>query len=321
MNRNCYLFYGNDIFRIKKETELLFQENEIDLDSVEVYDAEEEGIDQAITNAMTMPFMADKKGVVIKNASFLDGRTTINENEADKLKSFCELKLEETILVIQNNSDSLSNKSSLAKYLTKNIVTKKFIQDAKDFDVYDYVKKELAKHNLRIQPFALTQFINRANTSHENLNNELQKLIFYAYKRGEIDANCVFEVVSREVEDNIFELVNALLEKDHEKVFKVYEDLVIHNVKSTQILAVVANKFLEILYTKSLLEIGYRKFDIEKFFGYSSGRVYYMIKNAQETDDELLYETIDKLETLDYKIKSGKIDKDLGPQLFFLAGK
>lgn len=321
MNRNCYLFYGNDIFRIKKETELLFQENEIDLESVEVYDAEEEGIDQAITNAMTMPFMADKKGVIIKNASFLDGRTTLNENEAEKLKRFCELKLEETILVIQNNADNLSNKISIVKYLTKNIITKKFIQDAKDFDVYDYVRKELSKHNLRIQPFALTQFINRANTSHENLNNELQKLIFYAYKKGEIDANCVFEVVSREIEDNIFELVNALLERDREKVFKVYDDLVVHNVRSTQILAVVANKFLEILYTKSLLGIGYTKFDIEKFFGYSSGRVYYMIKNAQETDDELLYENIEKLETLDYQIKSGKIDKDLGPQLFFLAGK
>ena len=70
MNRNCYLFYGNDHFLIKKETDLVFQENEIDLKTVEFYDAEEEGIDAAITSAMTLPFLADKKGVVIKNALF-----------------------------------------------------------------------------------------------------------------------------------------------------------------------------------------------------------------------------------------------------------
>jgi len=321
MNRNCYLFYGNDNFLIKKETDLVFQENEIDLAYIEVYDAEEEGIDQAITNAMTMPFLADKKGVVIKNATFLEEAQKIEDQEIEKIVSFCEMRSEQTILVIQFASDNLDFKSKLVKYLTKNIITKKFVNEDKNFDPYDFVKKELAKHNLKIQPFALTQFINRANTNHENLNNELQKLIYYSYKLKEIDANAVFEVVNREIEDNVFDLVNALLENDRDKVFKVYEDLIIHNVKSTQILAVVANKFLEILYTKALIYSGYSKADIEKFFGYSSGRVYYMIKNAQETSDDVLYENISKLEELDFQIKSGKIDKDLGPQLFFIAGK
>jgi len=321
MNRNCYLFYGNDNFLIKKETDLVFQENEIDLAYIEVYDAEEEGVDQAITNAMTLPFLADKKGVVIKNAYFLEGSQKIEDAEIDKIINFCEMRLEQTVLVIQINSENIDFKSKLVKYLSKNVITKKFVNEDKNFDPYDFVKKELAKHKLKIQPFALTQFINRANTNHENLNNELQKLIYYSYNLKEIDANTVFEVVNREIEDNVFDLVNALLENDRDKVFKVYEDLITHNAKSTQILAVVASKFIEILYTKALLSSGYKKTDIEKFFGYSSGRVYYMIKNAKDTSDELLYENISKLEELDFQIKSGKIDKDLGPQLFFLAGK
>ena len=321
MNRNCYLFYGEDHFMIKKETDLVFKENEIDLNMIEVYDGEEDGVDLAVTNAMTMPFLTDKKGVVIKNAKFLTTDQNITEQEASKLINFCEMKFDQTILVIQVYSDNLDLKTKLTKYLTKNIITKKFVINDKAFDVYDYVKKQLAKHNLKIQPFALTQFINRANTNMDNLNNELEKLIYYSYNLEEINADMVFEVINREIEDNIFELVNALLDKNREKVFKVYFDLVEHNVKTTQILAVVANKFLEILYTKALMNIKYNKTDIEKFFGYSSGRVYYMMKNASEVSDELLFENIKNLEELDYSIKSGRIDKDLGPELYFLGGK
>ncbi|MGD9761074.1 MAG: DNA polymerase III subunit delta [Candidatus Izemoplasmatales bacterium] len=321
MNRNCYLFYGEDHFMIKKETDLVFQENEIDLSMIEVYDGEDEGLDTAVTNAMTMPFLADKKGVVIKNATFLIADQTISDQEADKLINFCEMKFDQTVLVIQVPSDNLDYKGKLAKYLTKNIITKKFVINDKTFDVYDYVRKQLAKHNLKIQPFALTQFINRANSNMDNLNNELQKLIYYSYNLGEINADIVFEVISREIEDNIFDLVNSLLEKNQEKVFKVYYDLIDHNVKTTQILAVVASKFLEILYTKALMNIKYNKADIEKFFGYSSGRVYYMMKNASEVSDDILFENIKNLEELDYNIKSGRIDKDLGPELYFLGGK
>ncbi len=306
---------------IKKETDLVFQENEIDLSMIEVYDGEDEGLDTAVTNAMTMPFLADKKGVVIKNATFLIADQTISDQEADKLINFCEMKFDQTVLVIQVPSDNLDYKGKLAKYLTKNIITKKFVINDKTFDVYDYVRKQLAKHNLKIQPFALTQFINRANSNMDNLNNELQKLIYYSYNLGEINADIVFEVISREIEDNIFDLVNSLLEKNQEKVFKVYYDLIDHNVKTTQILAVVASKFLEILYTKALMNIKYNKADIEKFFGYSSGRVYYMMKNASEVSDDILFENIKNLEELDYNIKSGRIDKDLGPELYFLGGK
>ncbi|HPD99754.1 MAG TPA: DNA polymerase III subunit delta [Bacillota bacterium] len=321
MNRNCYLFYGEDLFLIKKETDLVFQENEIDLSTVEVYDGEEEGVDNAVTSAMTLPFLTDRKGIVITNAKFLTSEQNINEAEADKLINFCEMKLDQTVLVIQVRADNLEFKSKLVKYLTKNTIAKKFAIHDKGFDVYDYVKKELAKHDLKIQSYALTQFVNRANINMDNLNNELQKLIYFSYGMKEINADTVFQVVNREIEDNIFELVNAILEKNQEKIFKVYHDLVEHNVKSTQVLSVISSKFLEILYTKSLISIGYGKTDIEKFFGYSSGRVYYMMKNASEVSYDVLYQNISNLEDLDYKIKSGKIDKDLGPQLYLLSNK
>lgn len=321
MNRNCFLLYGEAHFLIKKETDLIFKDNQIDSSLIEVYDGEDESLTNIITNAMTLPFLADKKGVVIRNANFLTTSQSISDQEAQLLIDFCEMNLDQTILVIQIVSDSLDFRGKLPKYLTKNIITKKFDVNDKENDVYSHVKKVLAENGLKIQAYALTQFINRANTNIDNLNNELQKLIAYSYNKKEINSDMVFDVVSREIEDNIFDLVNALLEKNQDKVFKIYQDLLVHSVKSTQILAVIANKFLEVLYIKALLKIKYTKPDIEKFFGYSSGRVYYMIKNAEEVTDEVLYQNICQLEELDFQIKSGQIDKDLGPELYFLSNK
>ncbi len=319
MNKNCFLFYGDDHFSIKKETEKVFRENEIDLSDVETYDAEEEGIDNALTGAMTLPFLSERKGVVIKNSLFLTEKISLSESDTKKLIDFCEMKLDQTVLVIQITTSDIDKKSKIFKYLNQNIETKAFVKDDKSFDIYQYIKNELKKHKMTIQAYALSQFINRAYTNFDNLNNELQKLIYYSYGNNEINSDMVMAVISREVEDNVYDLVNALLEKDKDKVFKVYNDLILHNVKTTQIIAVLANKFLEILYTKSLIGIKYSKLDIEKFFGYSSGRVYYMMKNAKETDYDLLYDNIRKIENLDYQIKSGKIDKDLGMELFFLT--
>jgi DNA polymerase-3 subunit delta len=56
-----------------------------------------------------------------------------------------------------------------------------------------------------------------------------------------------------------------------------------------------------------------------KYFKASSGRVYYMIQNANNVEDQLLIDTLSKVEELDYQIKSGQIDKFLGIELFILS--
>jgi len=83
-------------------------------------------------------------------------------------------------------------------------------------------------------------------------------------------------------------------------------------------IGVLMNKFQEILLTKELLREKKTFEDVMKYFAASKGRVYYMMKNAKEIDDNSLFQTIVRLEKLDYEIKSGLVDKNLGFEVFML---
>jgi DNA polymerase-3 subunit delta len=317
MNKYCYLLYGDDHYSIKEKTNQIFMEFDISEEAIEVYDFDESGLHIALSNALTLPFLVDKKGVVIRNASFLKKQGKATEEEIEDLIRFCQMNVPETILVIQAPYEKIDGQKKIVRFLKKHIKHQGFYQDKK-LNVYDYVKEKLMDNDINIEPFALTQFVNRIKHDLDSINNEIDKLISFGSNKEVINADMVIQITSKDVDDNIFNLVNALMENNKTKVIEIYEDLKSINTSEIWILSTISNKFLEILHTKSLIKIGYNQKDIMTYFKVSSGRAYYMKKNADETDMDQLQTYMRALSDLDYKIKSGQIDKRLGMELFLL---
>lgn len=317
MNKNCYLLYGDNHFLIKETTEKIFLRSGILEESIESYDYEESGLHLALSNALTLPFLVEKKGVVIRNASFLTKQKQASEDEINDLTRFCQMNVEETVLVIQAPYEKLDGQKSIFKYLKKNINSSDLTQK-KDINLYDFVREQLSLHDLKIEPFALTQFINRVNHDMDSLNNEINKLVSFSKGKQIINDEIVIQITSKDIDENIYNLVNALLDRNKQKLMDIYNDLKTTNTNDIWILSTIANKFLEILHTKSLVDLGYKQADIMKYFNISSGRAYYMKKNADEISHSKLESYISQLTELDYKIKSGLIDKTLGLELFLL---
>jgi hypothetical protein len=61
------------------------------------------------------------------------------------------------------------------------------------------------------------------------------------------------------------------------------------------------------------------KEEIATYFKVKPGRAYYMMEAARKIKEENLKSLIKRVSDLDYNIKSGKIDKKLGLQLFILG--
>lgn len=318
MNANCILFYGNDSYLMKKKLDELFQTNEIEEQDIESYDYEEDGIEVALTSAMTLPFLTDVKGVVLRNCTFLTDKKNASSDEVAAVMKYCDFVNPTTILVLLAPYEKLDSRKKIVKYLTKHIETKSFIANKKSDSIYEYVKTEVKKNSLKIQPLALTQFVNRIGNDSQMLENELNKLITYSLDKEIITSDMVYAVVTKDVDDNIFELVNAFLDKDVEKSLQIYFDLKSIKIDPIWMLNVIINKFQEILYTKELIKMNYMKEDISKYFRASRGRTYYIMQNARNIDDLDLMNILSKAEELDYKIKSGQIDKSLGVELFLL---
>ncbi|MFP4477873.1 MAG: DNA polymerase III subunit delta [Candidatus Izemoplasmatales bacterium] len=317
MNKHCYLLYGDNHFSIKEKTNRIFEQFDVPEDAIEVYDFEETGLHIALSNALTLPFLVDKKGVVIRNSSFLTKKGKATDDEIEDLIRFCTMNVPETIMVIQAPYDKLDGQKKIVKFLKKHILTEVYNQDKK-FNVYDFVKEKLRESEIKIEPFALTQFVNRINHDLDSVNNEVSKLISYSKGREIINTEMVMQITSKDIDENIFNLVNALIDKNKVKLMDIYKDLKEINTSEIWMLATLSNKFMEMLHTKSLLNLGYSQSDIMSYFRVSSGRAYYMKKNAEEISYSQLEKHITDLADLDYRIKSGKIDKANGLELFLL---
>lgn len=318
MNSTCVLLYGDDSYLIKKNLDLLCKTAEIIASDIELYDYEDDGIETALTSAMTLPFLSDKKAVILRNCSFLSDNATASKEQLESLRRYCEMTNPSTLFIMTAPYEKLDSRKNIVKFLLKHIDSREYLTTQKSDKIYDYIKEEVSKNNLTIDSLALTQFVNRIGNDSTLLENELNKLITYALDKKHITSDMVYEIVTKDIDDNIFELVNAVIEKDINKAMDIYRDLFQIKIDPLWMLGTISNKFQEILYTKELLKQKYKKEDIMKYFRASSGRVYYMMLNARNVDDDWLMKILEEIEDLDYKIKSGQIDKSLGLELFIL---
>jgi DNA polymerase-3 subunit delta len=78
------------------------------------------------------------------------------------------------------------------------------------------------------------------------------------------------------------------------------------------------NKFQEMYNVSILLKGGMSQNDIAALFNVSSGRAYYMVRNAKSSSLSKIKSNLEDLVQLEADIKSGRIKDDLGLELFFL---
>ena len=123
-------------------------------------------------------------------------------------------------------------------------------------------------------------------------------------------------IVSASLEDNVFLLVESVIQRDVAESYRVFYKLLESNVEPTVILSLLQNKFNEILQVNALMKSGYKKDNIESLFKVSSGRAYYMMKNSRNINDSYIKKQLVLLNKLESDIKSGYVNKKLGFEIY-----
>ena len=223
---------------------------------------------------------------------------------------------EDTILIICSDTD-LDYKLKINSTLKSKANIKK-IAGVEGDDLSSWIKSRLASDGYKIDSSALMELIERTEGDMMSISNELEKLKLYHTDKN-ITYNSVKLLVSRNLEDNIFNLLNAFVANDKKTLFQIYQDFMTLNEDEMRIISAISNKLEEILYTKILVNRRMSKDDIAAYFKVKPGRAYYMIEAAKKISDSNIKSLIDRITELDLNIKSGKIDKKLGLQLFILG--
>jgi len=205
-----------------------------------------------------------------------------------------------------------SNKYNLYESLKKNslIIDNKTL-DPKEFE--DYVLNVSKSLGYNIEKDALSEIVKRSKDDYNLLNNNLDKILSYKFESKNININDVNQLITLDLDDNIFNLVDEVIKNNKNKAYDIYKNLVKNNTDYSLILGSLIFKFREMAITKRLILDKCDKELISSILNVKEGRAYYMIKNVSNVKYEDLVEKLNKLLSIDYKTKVGlaQIDKEI----------
>ena len=148
----------------------------------------------------------------------------------------------------------------------------------------------------------------------KNFNN----MIFSKNVESNIKIADVSLMIKQPLDDNIYNLIDMVLNKYKKGIFKIYNDFKIEKIEPPVIIGYLINKFQEMYDVYILAKGGADQQAIMDLFNVSSGKAYYMLKNSKQVSIEEIKKNLDDLINLDYNIKTGRIDQHLGLELYLL---
>lgn len=279
------------------------------------YDLNKDSMETVLEDVMMPPFLSDNKMVVIRNADFLTTKKLKKDNRDGELFTKCFDYLDEHIhLIVFHDQKNFDERKKIVKSLRKNA---KFfeVNPLSYYKVSDTTRQAIKSRNCTIDDDALELLLSRKGTNLIDIVNEVEKLCLYSQH---INKNCVEKLVSQPLDENVFDLTTAILNKDREKMFSIYHDLMVLNEEPVKLIVLIGNS-MRLLYQVKLLDRkGYNDQEIAKMIGIKPFRLKYVRNSGKEFQIDELLRYLNELSLLDVKIKTGKIDKKLGLELFML---
>ena len=275
------------------------------------YDLEEDGIYSLIDDLTTISLFDNPKFIVVKQAHAL---LTMSDKAINELVSIMNDVNSQNVLIylftgsFDGNNDKYQKIKRFSIYINVNI---------KNMPFDKYIEKTLNENGYKMDSKAMSLLASYA-TSFSMLIQSLDVLMLYKSNNKIITDNDVRLMIAAPLDDNVYQLVEAVLNKDKKRMFSCYNDLKLNSVQPSFLVSLLINKFQELYNVYILYKSNVSQADIATTFNVSPGRAYYMLKNAKAYSLDIIKENLEYLNQLDLEIKSGKIDQSLGLELYFL---
>lgn len=305
-----YLISSDDIEALNDKINEIKNSYNIEFDVIK-YDLEEDDIYNIIDELTTISLFDNPKFIIVKSINY-----------ASKAK---ETQITE-MLKAMNNQDSNNvlvatslekidfkdeNISRLRKYMIY------FDIKIKNIPLEEYAKTILNKNGYNIDDQAVNQLA-KYSLNLATLKNNINILMSYKNEDKNIKIADVSLMIKQPLDDNIYNLIDMVLNKNKKGIFKIYNDFKIEKIEPPVIIGYLINKFQEMYDVYILAKGGADQQAIMDLFNVSSGKAYYMLKNSKQVSIEEIKKNLDDLINLDYNIKTGRIDQHLGLELYLL---
>lgn len=317
-----YLCYGPEKYKMREFIQVLTDsliEPEHKEFAVSKFDLSEISLSSVLEDAETLPFMVPKKLVIAKNALFFTGakESTKIEHHLDRLTDYLKSPADHTVVVFTVDADKLDERKKIVKALKDMEAAVPFLSLSPE-ELQQWVAARARQRGFSFTGEATDQLILYTGGNLQSLSAEIEKISLYVGEGSEATADVIDQLVARSTEQNVFILIEDIVNVRLERAFVILEELLKQREEPIKIAALIARQFRIMLQVKELSKQGYSQQQMASQIGLHPFAVKVAEGQSRKYSIEKLSAIMSQLADLDFQMKTGKIDKVLGLEMFLL---
>ena len=246
--KQVYILYGEEAYLRNQYKEKLKNAllGEGDSMNLHYFEGKDVRSGEVIDLAETMPFLAERRVIMLENSGLFS-------HGGEELAAYLEAPSETAYFVFVE--PTVDKRSKLYKAATAKGRAIEF--GAQDEAVLKrWILGFLKKENKNITERDLNLFLDKTGSDMENIRGELEKLLCYCLNRDVITAQDIEEVCTKQVSSQIFDMINAVAERNQKKAMELYYDLLTLKEPPMRIMILIARQFNLLLQVKELRNKG-----------------------------------------------------------------
>ncbi|RYL90382.1 DNA polymerase III subunit delta [Sporolactobacillus sp. Y61] len=314
-----YLLFGKQDYLIRLMEKNLINEalEGEDRDfNLSTYDMLKVSLETALEDADTIPFLGEKKAVILENSYFLASERAKPKVEQNpkKLEQYLQNPSPGTVLLLVAPYEKLDRRKKLVKTLEKSARVYE-LNGLSDHTLYQILSQIVASYGAVYTKSGHEQLVASVGTDLARLASEAGKCALYCGRERPVDREVVLEICSRSLETNVFLLVNKVMQKKTAEALHLVHELISMKEEPLKLLALLERQFRITYQVACYRDAGFTQRSIAGKIGVHPYAVKLAGEQTRLYTPSMLKYALEKCTETDYQIKTGQADKILALEL------
>lgn len=309
--KSVYLIYGEEGYLRENYAEKLLKALVSPGDNLNFsrFDGDSADIREILSLARTLPFMAEKRVVFVRDSGFF-------HKACDELYDYLESPSGDTVLIFnEEKTDKRSRNFKAVAKLKGDVQAVPMTGEKLKKWVAAYFSKKFDK---KIRETTVELLLSRVGTDMSVLSSEISKIAGFAGSREVIEDADVTAMTKQNPSGSVFEMIEAMTLKKQKEAVSIYYEMLEAKENPYGILSLIERNFRIIYIVKELTEKKETKQSIAEAAGIRDFLVPKYQRQAQKYSRTKLRQILDECAASDADSKSGRIKDTLAVELLII---
>ncbi|SHJ75969.1 DNA polymerase III subunit delta [Tepidibacter formicigenes] len=321
--KKLYLFYGKETYLLDNVIKVFKESlNHSLLDfNYSILDGREITMDLLLSNVETLPFMDDRRIIIVKEFELLKNkRKNFTEEDENNLIDYLKNTPQQSTLVFIVYGDIDKRRKLVKELIKQGIVINCDRLDSTE--LFKWTKNRFEKENVDIGRQEIMYFLNiedyqnkTSNKTLSDLENQIIKIASFTGKGNTVTKEVIDKLSSKKIENDIFKLIDAIGNKNSSLSMKILNDMILEGESPLMILSMIGRQFRIIIQSKQLQKVGYSSNVIAQKINVHPYVVTKALNQGKNFNNEVIVKLLNEVLDADFSIKNGLIKDTLALEI------